>query len=93
MNSRYLDFILTALLTLSCAVLFLIPTGFEETTDNSRSQRTRAQVDHVDNTDIRQNPIVKTGLQELTVIILNGPFKGHRDRAGHEPSARQDGTG
>jgi len=35
-------------------------------------------VDHVDNTDIRQNLIVKTGLQELTVIILNGPFKGHR---------------
>lgn len=78
MNSRYPDFILTALLTLLCAVLFLIPTGFEEATDNSRSQRTRAQVDHVDNTDIRQNLIVKTGLQELTVTILDGPFKGHR---------------
>jgi len=78
MNSRYPDFILTALLTLLCAVLFLTPTGFEKATDNSRSQRARAQVNHVDNTDVRRNLIVKTGSQELTVSILNGPFKGHR---------------
>ncbi len=68
---------MTALLTLLCAVLFLIPTGFEESTDSSRSQRARAQVNHVDNTDVRRNLIVKSGLQELAVTILNGPFKGH----------------
>ena len=68
---------LTALLTLLCLVLFMIPTGFEQTTDNSRSQRARARVDHVDNTDVRRNLIVKSGLQELTVTILNGPYKDH----------------
>jgi len=37
-------------------------------------------VDHVDNTDVRRNLIVKSGLQELTVTILNGPYKDHETR-------------
>ena len=75
-NSRKPDFILTMLFTLLCVGLLMIPTGFEGVNGNNRSEQARARVTHVDNTDIRQNLIVKSGTQEMTVDILNGPFKG-----------------
>jgi uncharacterized membrane protein len=78
MNSKYPDFVLTALLGLFCCVLVLIPTGFERAAEDNRSQRARARVDRVDNSDVRRNLIVKSGMQELTVTILSGPFKGHK---------------
>ena len=77
MSSRKPDLILTILLSLLCVALLLIPTGFEGVNGKNRSEKARARVTHVDNTDVRQNLIVKTGLQEITVDILNGPFKGH----------------
>lgn len=64
------------LFALLCVGLLLIPTGFEGVNGNNRSEQARARVTHVDNTDIRQNLIVKSGTQEMTVNILNGPFKG-----------------
>ncbi len=75
-NSKKPDFILTMLFALLCVGLLLIPTGFEGVNGNNRSERARARVTHVDNSDIRQNLIVKSGTQEMTVDILNGPFKG-----------------
>jgi uncharacterized membrane protein len=70
------DLLLTLLLTLLCTGLFLMPSDFEKVHENRNSEIARARVTAVNNSDVRQNLIVKSGLQELTVTILNGPFKG-----------------
>ena len=75
-NLKNSDFILTVMLSLFCVGLFLVPSGFEKAGGNQKSQRARARVIRVDNSDVRQNLIVKSGLQEMTVTVLEGPFKG-----------------
>ncbi len=73
---RKADVILTLLLCLLCVGLLLIPSGFEKVNENNRSERARARVTHVDNSDVRQNLLVKSGMQEMTVTILDGLYKG-----------------
>ena len=75
-NLKNSDFVLVVMLSLFCVGLFLMPSGFEKAGDTQKSQRARARVIQVDNSDVRQNLIVKSGLQEMTVIVLEGPFKG-----------------
>ncbi|MCF7943726.1 MAG: YibE/F family protein [Spirochaetia bacterium] len=56
-------------------VLLIIPTGFENR-HNDRISQARARVTAVDNTELEQYGIVKTGNQGVTLEILNGSFKG-----------------
>lgn len=56
------------------AILFFIPTGFED--KYNQSIRSKALVLSVDDSHIEQRGIVKTGVQNVTVRILDGPFKG-----------------
>jgi uncharacterized membrane protein len=62
-------------LALCCGVLIVIPTGFEDAAPDS-SHRARARIVAVDNRNVQQNLLVKTGEQQLTVEILDGPHAG-----------------
>ena len=69
------EFILVAVFAILTVILYLIPTEFDQrVADNA--ERCRAEILTVDNTDIDQFGIVKTGPQAVTMIILEGKFKG-----------------
>ena len=57
-------------------VIFLIPTGFEESGVQSNAIRQRVRIIHVDNTNVRTIGIIKYGDQGLDVQMLSGSFKG-----------------
>ncbi|MDC7226890.1 MAG: YibE/F family protein [Spirochaetales bacterium] len=59
---------------LTIGVLF-VPTGFEDR-QKTNITRARGRITAVDNTDLEQYGIVKTGNQGVTMEILNGKFKG-----------------
>lgn len=73
---KYSAFVFFAL---CCLVLCFTPTGFE----GSRSEGSflsKARVLSVDNRDLRQNLIVRTGTQDVQVVLLDGPHEGERVR-------------
>ena len=67
------------LFVILCVILCIIPTGFEGSKSKD-SYLVKAKVLSVDNSDLRQNLIVRTGVQDLTVEFLDGPHKGTRTR-------------
>ncbi|MDC7124104.1 MAG: YibE/F family protein [Spirochaetales bacterium] len=69
------DNIFTIVVCLIMVVLFFVPTGFENI-QGKNSVRARARVLAVDNSDVGQYGIVRTGDQGLILKILNGKFKG-----------------
>jgi uncharacterized membrane protein len=69
------DIIFVVAFALLCVGLLYLPTGFESRLPKN-SHYARARVLSVDNSDVHQALIVKTGSQELKVRMLNGPFKG-----------------
>lgn len=64
-----------AVFLLLSAVLFAIPTGFEERVAK-KAVRAKGRIIAVDNSEVHQRSIVRTGDQGVTVEILNGPFQG-----------------
>lgn len=60
-------------------ILWFLPTGFEGSR-STNSYLAKARVVEVDNNDLRQNLIVRTGTQDLMVEMLNGPHKGVKTR-------------
>jgi len=66
---------LVAVFLLLSAVLFAIPTGFEERVAK-KAVRAKGRIIAVDNSEVHQRSIVRTGDQGMTVEILNGPFQG-----------------
>ena len=71
------DLILVAILTLICTALFYLPTGFEERIPKE-SHLAKAHIISIDNSDLRQNLIIKSGDQKIEVEILEGAWKGER---------------
>ena len=69
------DILLTTVLALVTAGLFLIPVSFGQPPAGS-VERVRAEVVAVENDGIEQFGIVKTGDQRLTLRILDGRFRG-----------------
>lgn len=67
------------LFSLCCVVLCLTPTGFEDSRSEG-SHLAKAKVLTVDNGDLRQNLIVRTGTQDVQVILLDGPHRGTETR-------------
>ena len=63
-----------------CAVLFFLPTGFEDRLPQDALQA-KGRIVKVDNRDMRQHGIIRTGVQALTIEILNGRFKGQKVEA------------
>ena len=74
-SSSRTDSILVLFLVLVCVGLLYLPTGFEER-QPTNSLHSRARVISVDNSDLCSNLIVKSGSQQLSVEILEGPHAG-----------------
>ena len=88
-RTAYKDVILVVVLGLICLGLMFIPTGFE-TSMPKNSHFARARVLEVDNSDIHQALIVKTGVQELNVELLEGPFKGQTYNASNNLTGKME---
>ncbi|MBN2705049.1 MAG: YibE/F family protein [Deltaproteobacteria bacterium] len=71
------DIFLVAFLLLFCLGLFFLPTGYENRQPQT-SHLARARIVAVDNSDLIQNLIVKSGSQKLEVEILEGPYRGQK---------------
>lgn len=57
-------------------VLMLIPTGYEGKLTYQNADRVRAKVLSIDNSNIVDTGLIRTGEQQCTVKILSGKFKG-----------------
>lgn len=77
LKSKREDLLLVAILTLTCIALFYLPTGFEERVPKD-SHLAKARIISIDNSDLNQNLIVKTGDQKIEAEILEGAWKGER---------------
>ena len=71
--------VFTVLIAVLCVILYLIPTGFPSQDDGY--ERCKARVLAVDNQHVHQHGVVKTGVQSVTVEVLDGPFKGQQTEA------------
>lgn len=60
--------------------LFFVPTGFEDLLPDSARQ-VKATVVEIDNEDILQHGIVRTGAQKLVIRIEEGEFEGREVKA------------
>ena len=69
------DIIFTAAVCLLTIIIFFIPTGYENR-QKANTLRARARITAVDNSELEQYGIVKTGNQGVSFEILNGKFKG-----------------
>lgn len=76
---RIKNHIITAFFTLCCIILGLIPTGFEDRRSKD-SHLVKAVVTAVNNRDLKQNLIIRTGTQDLQVEILEGLHSGMKVR-------------
>lgn len=77
------DPLLVAVLLLLTVGLWYLPTGFEGRQPEG-AVRAKARVTAVDDTGIVRHGIIKTGDQEVNMIILDGPFEG-REVSGLNP--------
>lgn len=71
LRKRETTFIIILLMIM--LILFFIPTSFDR--ENNNSLRAKAEVISVDNSQLEQRGIVKTGVQAVKLRILNGEFK------------------
>ena len=58
------------------AILFFLPTGFEEAVQFRDAVKCKALVESVDNSRIIDTGLIRTGQQVCSVRFLNGKFKG-----------------
>jgi uncharacterized membrane protein len=73
----------------SCFVLSFLPTGFEGSRVKD-AYLVKAIVLSVDNLDLRQNLIVRTGTQDVQVEIVQGPHKGEHARVVNPLSGKME---
>lgn len=69
---NYMPIIFSVLLII---VLMLIPTGYEGKLTYQNADRVRAEVLSIDNSNIVDTGLIRTGEQQCTVKILSGKFK------------------
>lgn len=69
------DAVLAVVFLLLCLLIFFLPTGFEKKVDR-RAVRCKGEIIGVDNANVVQHGMVKSGEQQVTLEIENGPFKG-----------------
>lgn len=77
MSSLKRDLIFSGLVVLICAGLAWLPTGFEDRLPEDALQ-SKGFVLEVDNSQLHQHGLIRTGAQELIVQVLDGPHKGSR---------------
>lgn len=71
--------IFALIIALLCLILYILPTGFPEAEDGY--VRSRAMVLAVDDRNVHQHGVVKTGVQGVSLVIVEGPFRGQRVEA------------
>ncbi|AJQ29536.1 YibE/F family protein [Pelosinus fermentans] len=70
------DKIFVVIITLISIFLYLIPTGFPIQDDDY--VRSKAKILAVDNQNVHQRGVVKTGVQGVSIEIMDGIYKGER---------------
>lgn len=70
------DKIFVLFITLLCVILYFIPTGFPVQDDDY--VRSKGKVLSVDNQSVYQRGVVKTGIQGVSVEIIDGVYKGQK---------------
>ncbi len=83
------DIVLVLALSVISVIVYLLPTGFEERVDDA-AIRCRGRIVEVDNSEVHQFSMVKTGDQGVTMEILDGPFKGRTVRANNPLLGQMD---
>jgi uncharacterized membrane protein len=74
------DSLLVTLIVGLSVLLWCLPTGYEQAVQTD-SLLAKARVVAVDNSDVLQTLIVRSGIQKLDVEVLNGPYRGQRAQA------------
>jgi len=69
------DATLVAVFFILSLILFKLPTGYEERVAKE-AVRGKGRVIAVDNSEVHQRSIVRSGDQGVTIKLLNGPFQG-----------------
>jgi uncharacterized membrane protein len=64
------------LIALLCFILYFLPTGFPEAEDGY--VRCAAWVTAVDDTNVHQRGVVQTGVQGVSLVLVDGPYRGQR---------------
>jgi len=75
-NRSKADKIFVLFITLLCIILYFIPTGFPVQDDDY--VRSKGKVIAVDNQGVHQRGVVKTGVQHVTVEIMDGVYEGQK---------------
>ena len=88
-NERKQDAGLVIVFVLLSAILISLPTGFEQRIAK-KSVRCKGTIVAVDNTEIQQFGMVKSGDQDVRIRILDGPFSGHVVRANNPLLGQMD---
>jgi len=70
------DKIFVVIITIVSIFLYLIPTGFPIQDDDY--VRSKAKIVAVDNQNVHQRGVVKTGVQGVSIEIMDGIYKGER---------------
>jgi len=78
-NNKQNNKAFTLLITVLCLLLYLLPTGFPSQDDGY--ERCKVRVLAVDNQHVHQRGVVQTGVQGVTVEVLDGSFKGQQAEA------------
>jgi len=73
------DKIFVLLVSILSIFLYFLPTGFP--TQDDDYVRSKANVLLVDNENVHQRGVVKTGVQVVTLEVMNGPFQGQQIEA------------
>ena len=67
------DKTLVLVVTILSILLYFLPTGFPDQNDDYI--RSKARVLAVDNANVHQRGVVKTGVQVVQLVVVNGPFR------------------
>lgn len=67
------DKTLVLVVTILSILLYFLPTGFPDQNDDY--VRSKARVLAVDNANVHQRGVVKTGVQVVQLVVVNGPFR------------------
>jgi uncharacterized membrane protein len=83
------DLVLVILFSILTLVLLFVPTGFEKR-EPDNLVRARGEITAVNNAEIQQFNVIKTGDQYVTVRILEGPFEGREFDTDNKLLGRMD---
>ena len=81
---RNQEMIISLIFILLSIGLFFWPNKYEKRVDTTTAVRCKARVISVDNSDVHQRGIIKTGVQDLVLKILDGKFKGKTLQASNQ---------